>query len=203
MKTMKNFFLVMIAVFTASIATASSNANADGNLKVNLTSNNTEAALVEISTTEIVNFEIELFDEFGNLIYNMETEAPRSELNKRYNFTKLEDGEYVYRVQTGNEKVTKQMMIENGEVEVVDIRKSVAPTFIVDGDMVKLSYLNFENEDVTMYVYDNNSKLLNETELGSNFTIHKAVNIAELERGSYEIILANNYDIYEHRLVIE
>mgnify|MGYP000318433745 FL=1 len=192
MKTTKTIFLVMIATLAASVAMAS------GNLKVNLASNDSEAALVEISNTKMVNYEIELIDEVGNQLYSMETEAPRSELKKRYDFSNLEDGTYWYSVKIDKEEVTKRLAIENGNVEVTDIRKSVEPSFLQDGDMIKLSFLNFENENISIFVYDENNELLTEADLGKDFAIHKGINLADLNPGTYALVLANDYEVFEH-----
>ena len=197
MKTMKTTFLVMIATLAASVAMAS------GNLKVNLASNDSEAALVEISNAKMVNYEIELTDEVGNQLYSMETEAPRSELKKRYDFSNLEDGTYWYSVKIDKEEVRKRLTIENGTVEVNDIRKTVEPYFHQDGDMIKLSFLNFENENIKMYVYDENNRLLTEADLGNGFSIHKGVNLADLNPGTYDLVLANDYEVFQHRVELD
>ena len=197
MKTMKTTFLVMIATLAASVVMAS------GNLKVNLVSNDSQAALVEISNAKMVNYEIELTDEFGNQLYSMETEAPRSELKKRYDFSNLEDGTYWYSVKINDEQITKRLAIENGKVEVADIRKTVDPYFQQEGDMIKLSFLNFENENIKMYVYDENDKLLTEANLGNGFSIHKGVNLADLNPGTYELVLTNDYEVFQHRIELD
>ena len=187
----------MIATLAASVAMAS------GNLKVNLASNDSEAALVEISNAKMVNYEIELTDEVGNQLYSMETEAPRSELKKRYDFSNLEDGTYWYSVKIDKEEVRKRLTIENGTVEVNDIRKTVEPYFHQDGDMIKLSFLNFENENIKMYVYDENNRLLTEADLGNGFSIHKGVNLADLNPGTYDLVLANDYEVFQHRVELD
>lgn len=194
---MKTIFLVMIATLAANVAMAS------GNLKVNLATNESDAALVEITNTKMVNYEINLFDEYGNRLYSMETEAPRNEIKKRYDFSNLEDGDYWYTVKIDKEEITKRLSIENGQVEVADMRKSVEPYFHRDGDMIKLSFLNFENDNVKMYVYDENNALLTEADLGNAFAIHRGVNLADLNPGIYDVVLANDYQVYQHRVELD
>lgn len=193
---MKTLFVGLFAMFVASVAMAT------GNLRVNMAAIETDATVVEISSGEMENFEIELTDEFGNSIYEMNTEVPRSELEKRYDFSNLENGIYWYYVRTGDEEITKQLSIEFGEVEIKDVRKTVDPYFHQEGDQVKLSYLNFENEDIKLFVY-NNSTLLKEVDLGKDFAIHKVIDLAELNYGNYDIVLTNEINIYEHRVIID
>ncbi|MBN2649426.1 MAG: hypothetical protein JXR50_06765 [Prolixibacteraceae bacterium] len=192
---MKTLFVGILAMFTVSVAMAS------GNLKVNMAKSESEATVMKISNSEMVNYEIKLEDAWGNQIYEMNTEIPRSEINKRYDLSNLENGMYWYSVKTGNEEIRKQLSVNYGEVEVMDVRKTVAPYFYQDGDQIKFTYLNFESENINLYVYDNNT-LLEEASLGKDFTIHKIVNLSDLNAGVYDIVLTNDYDIYEHRIVI-
>jgi len=197
MKTKKTILLVIIATFTAGAAFAS------GNLKVKLVSNERDAAVVEITNSKIADYEIQLFDENSNLIYSMETEAPIEDLTKRYNLSGLEDGNYLYIVKTNLEKVTKHLAIEDGQVHVMDIRKTLSPYIYQQDDLVKVSYLNFENENIKMYVYSQNGKLLSENELGNEFAIHKGIRLSDLNPGTYELVLANDYDVYNHFVEID
>ncbi|WP_163324959.1 hypothetical protein [Draconibacterium mangrovi] len=193
---MKTLFVGIIAMCVASVAMAS------GNLRVNMEANENEATVVEISSGEMVHFEIELTDEYGNSIYEMNSEVPRSEMEKRYDFSALDNGTYWYYVRTGDEEIRKQLSIEYGEVEVMDVRKTVEPYFFQEGDQIILSYLNFENENINLYVYENNT-LLTEVALGKDFAIHKAIDLSKLNYGEYEVVLTNENDIYEHSVVIE
>ena len=98
--------------------------------------------------------------------------------------------------------MVKQLDIEDGEVEVVEIRRTLEPYFAQEEGMLKMSFLNFQEEDVKMYVYDTNGELLTETSLGNDFSITKAIDISELRKGNYEIFLAHNYDYYEHKFSV-
>ncbi|WP_319499913.1 hypothetical protein [uncultured Draconibacterium sp.] len=193
---MKTLFVGIFAMLITSVAMAS------GNLKVNMADSESDATVMKISNSEMVNYEIELHDAWGNQIYEMNTEIPRSEINKRYDFSNLENGTYWYSVKTGDEEIRKQLSINYGEVEVVDVRKTVDPYFHQEGDQVKFTYLNYESENIILYVYDNNT-LLEEVNLGKDFTIHKMVNLSDLNAGEYDIVLTNEYDIYEHSVVID
>ena len=184
-------------MFAANLAMAS------GNLKVTLTSSEADAAMVEISNTKNVHYEINLFDENGNRIYYMETETPREELRKRYDLSNLDDGNYLYTVEIDKEKVTKQLAIDRGEVEVLDIRKSVDPFFHQEGELLRLTYLNFENQVVKMYLYDENNAELLATELGNEFAIHKGIDLSKLRPGNYDLVLVSDHEIYQHDIELD
>jgi len=197
MKTVKKLFLGIFAIFFASVALAS------GNLQVNLLTNETKLVIVEISTSKMVNYEIKLVDEYGDNLYTMKTEAPQYELKKHYDLTNLEDGVYWYTVKIDKEKITKQLEINNGIVEVVDIRKSVEPYFQHKDNYVDLSMLNFAKENIKIYVYDERNSLVDEAELGNDLSINKRVDLSELRPGSYDLVIANDYDVYHQNVMID
>lgn len=206
MKTIKMIFTLAIAAFVVNAAHAS------GNLKVNLASNDVDLTVVEISNA-IVNsesisnatmnkVEFEVIDSSGNNLYRMKTTKSSPDFNKRYDFSELEDGIYWYSVRMDKEEVTKKFAIDDGVVEVLDIRKTLEPYFVQDEDFLKISYLNYENENINLYVYDSNNSLLAEANLGRDFSINKAVRLSDLRYGDYAVVITNKNDVYEHQVAI-
>ena len=194
---MKTVFALIIAVFFANVASASGSG-----LKVNLASSEQGSALMEISTFGNSSFEIDIRDAYGEKLYSMKTEAPRSEFKKRYDFSKLEDGTYWYTVKIDKEKVTKTFVVEDGKVEVQKIRKTAEPFFLNEDGLLKISFLNHGQENVEVILYDMNRNVLAQAELGNNLSIQKAIDISELRWGDYEVVLVNDEDIYDHEFSI-
>lgn len=199
MKTLKTIFVTLIAVFTVSAASAS------GGLKVNVSDveSNAEVTVVDISTTKLSTFEIEVMDVYGENIYSMETEAPRNSLKKKYDFSLMEDGEYWYSVKIDKEKVLKKFKMEGGDFEVLSVRKSIDPHFKLDEKMLKISFLNPQLEQVKLYVYDKSSNLLAESKLGRDFSINQAVNFSEVKYGKYDVVIANDLDAYTYEVSLD
>lgn len=194
---MKTILTVVIAVFVANFAMAS------GNLKVNFASNDADMAVVEISNSKVSHFEIELSDVYGEQIYRMETDVPRSKFKKRYDFTGLDNGDYLYSVQIDNEKVSKRLTVEDGNIYVKEIRKTLEPYFAQDEDMMKFTFLNFQSEDITLYVMDSYNRVLTEADLGEEFAITKGIDLSELSRGNYKVVLTNEREVFEHRFAVK
>ena len=196
MKTLKAIFATLIAVFTVSAVSAS------GGLNVNVSDSETNAdvTVVDISTATMSTFEIEIMDIYGDNIYSMETEAPRNSLTKKYDFSAMENGEYWYSVKIDNEKILKKIKIEDGNAEVLNVRKTVEPHFKMDEKTLKISFLNPQLEKVKLYVYDENNNLLMESNLGTDFSIHQAVSFSDLKYGDYDVVIANDLDVYEYNV---
>ncbi len=196
MKT-KTILALFIAMFTTTAVVAS------GGLKVDVVDSEAELTVVEISSVKTSNFEIEVTDSYGDRVYSMKTESPVDLLTKKYDFSLLEDGKYWYSVTTDKEKVLKTLNIEDGEAEVLEIRKAIFPHFQMDNKMLKLSFLNPQKEDVKLYVYDDSNNLLEETSLGTDFTINKAISFNDFAYGEFEVVIANNMDIYEYKVSLD
>jgi len=197
MKNVKTIFAIIIATFTVSSVLAS------GGLRVNMSNAGSEITAVEISNAGMSNFEVKLVDSFGEKIYSMKTKAPLTSFSKKYDFSLLEDGTYWYSVKTDNEKMLKKFKVEDGKSEILEVRKSIDPHFKMDEKMLKISFLNPQLEKVKLYVYDKSDNLLAEENLGADFSINKAVSFADLNYGEYDVVIANNLDIYEYKVSLD
>lgn len=198
MKTMKRFFALTIATVLAGAVFASDS----GNLKVNMEASEASKALVEISSMKLSNFEIEVTDSYGESLYEMTTVAPANGLKKRMDFSQLDDGIYTFSVKIDKERTIQTFEVDRGDVEIINSRKTIDPYFTFEKKMVKLSYLNPQGEDVKLYVYDMNNRLLAESELGNGFAIHKAVDFSDRPWGDYSVVITNDYDVHEYDVVI-
>jgi hypothetical protein len=195
MKTLRNMLAVSIMLFVFNSAIASG-------LRVNMVANDAEITVVEIANNKMSNFEIEVTDVYGEDLYRMKTKAPVAEFKKRYDFSELEDGTFFYSVKIDNEKVVKELEVKDGVVKVADIRKTIDPYFVQKDDLLKMSFLNFQKEDVKVYIYGPNNDLVSEVGLGNDFTINKALNLKDLEMGDYELVLTHNNDYYEYQFSV-
>jgi hypothetical protein len=195
MKTMKTTLLTVVFTILASAVFAS------GNLKVNMSKTEAEKAVVEANNVKLELFEIEVKDEFGDLIFSKKTEA-QADYRRKYDFSGLEDGTYFLNVKHGDEYYQKRFRLERGDVEVISERKVVEPFFVQKGDKVKMSYLNFPQEEMSIHVYDN-SGLLHEQTLENEFAVHKSIDLSELRSGDYRIVFATGFDIFEHDVTVE
>ncbi|HKL31745.1 MAG TPA: T9SS type A sorting domain-containing protein [Tangfeifania sp.] len=195
MKTMKATLLITV------LALISSTVFATGNLKSNMSQIETDKAVVAATNMKFDLFEIEVKDVFGQTLFSKTTEA-KADYKRTYDFSALEDGVYFLNVNHGNEYYTKRFQLESGEVTVLEERKVVEPYFVQKGHKVKMSYLNFPNDDMSIYVYDD-SGLLHEEELKNEFAVHKSIDMSELRSGEYRIVFSSGYEIFEKDITIE
>lgn len=199
MKTIKTIFAALIAIITVNVATATE----AGNLKVNMESSSDDFTTVEILSSVVSQFEIQVTDSYGDEIYSMVTEAPAVMLNKKYDFSKLENGIYWHTVKIDKESTTNKFEVKNGKVKILEVRKSIEPFFKFENGLLKMTYLNPQREEVTVYAYNSQNILIAEAELGSDFSLTKAMDFSKERKGDYKIVLANGIDNHEYSLTIK
>lgn len=195
MKTMKTTFLVTILAILSSAVFAS------GNLKVNMSQAESEKAVVSATNLKLDMYEIEVENEYGETVFSKTTEA-KADYKRKYDFSALEDGIYFLNVKHGNEYFKKRFQLETGEVTVLDETRVVEPFFIQKGDNVKMSYLNYPKEEMSIYVYDDKG-LLHEQKLQNEFAVHKSIDMSELRPGTYRIVFASGFEIFEHDVTVD
>jgi hypothetical protein len=197
MKTMKTVLAVVIA------GLMSSSAMATGNLKVNMTAGSKDLAEVEIMNVKMSTFEINVTDENGEVIFYKETKAPATNYKRKYDFSRLEDGTYYFTVKIDNETTETKFNIERGQVNVIEERKMVDPVFVMDNKHLKLSYLNFAQENTTLIVYDRFRNTLYEKDLQSNFVTQHGLDFSKTPRGNYEVVLSSGNNVHSYDVFID
>ncbi len=121
-----------------------------------------------------------------------------------YDLSGLSNGRYKYTVRLGDETETACLKVKKGKAEVMDQRKDVKPCFAMDGERLKVSFLNFEREKILLLVCDNKTReVLFCKGFDQDFLIQHALNFSELEKGSYEAILATRNENYTFEVNVE
>lgn len=197
MKTMKTILAVVIAGLIGSSAMAS------GNLRVNIAEGSKNLAEVEIFNVKMSTFEIDVKDAYGETIFYKETQTPATTYKRNYDFSRLEDGTYFFTVKIDNEVKETKFNIERGQVKVVEVKKMVEPVFVMDNKQLKMSYLNFAQEDTKLIVYDRNRNSLYEKDLKSDFVTQHGIDFSKVPRGSYEVVLASGNEVHSYDVFID
>ena len=188
-------FVALVFVSGAVLAT--------GNLKVNIIPGESEKTVVNVTNAAQSYFEIELRNQNGELVFYKETQSPSTTYNKVYDFSMLDDGHYTFTVKLDKEMETNTLDITNGKVKVVNERKDVQPFFTFQNNEFRVSYLNFAEENVKFYLYDNTTnKLVLEKNLSSDFAIHYGLDFSKIKRGNYDAVLAGENKFYEYKIAV-
>ena len=156
--------------------------------------------MVEISNLKTSVFQIDVKDEYGEVIFQKKTKIPSTNYKRVYDFSQLDDGIYSMTVKIDRELTEKRLDIRNGQVNVLAEKKVVEPFFMHDNQQFKMLYLNFAGDDVKLYVYDSNRNEIYQKKFTSDFTIHHGLDLSKLPRGNYEFVLSTGNDLFDYRI---
>lgn len=198
MKKLKTSLALLALILTSGAVMAT------GNLKVNVTPVKSEKAVVNVSSSAQSHFEIEVRNDAGDLVFYKETNSPSKSYNKLYDFSNLEDGLYTFKVKLDKQVSTSNLDISNGNVAVVSERKDAEPYFTLENNKLKMSFLNYENEDVKLYLYDNSTnELVMEKDLESEFAINYGLDFTQVKNGNYDAVLTSKNKYYKYNVVVD
>lgn len=191
MKTIKLAFTVA-AFAAATIATAVEKP------KLNVIPLSSERAIVAVTNENPAIFEVSIEAENGDMVYFKQTSEPVTDFKQIYDFKNLADGKYVLNLKVNDTKVINDFQVSNKKIEVGESKVRFAPYFNFKNNELKLSYLNFDQENLNLYFYDSEG-LVYETKLGRDFNVTTGYDLSKLANGTYRVVLssANNEFTYD------
>ncbi len=199
MKTIKSFSKVtMLIAFVAFANTLM----AAGNLKVNILPLTADKAVVAISNTDATNFKISIENNNGETVYYKETNADTKDYRKIFDFSDLDRGNYKLSVSANGSTTERSFKIENKNISVGSEKSLIDPYFAYNDGVLKLSYLNFPEENLSLNLYDGND-LVYSKELGNKFNVIEGFNLAKLSKGNYSVVLSGESKNYSYKLDVK
>ncbi len=196
MKTIKTISkLAMLFAFVAFANTLM----AGGNLKVNILPLTSETAVVAISTIDASNLQISIENNMGEKVYYKETDADSKDYRKVFDFSKLEKGDYKLSVSTNGLTTERTFSIDKENIAVGKEKSLIEPYFAYKNGILKMSYLNFQEENATLNFYTDGD-LVYSKEIGDKFNVIEGFDLSKLEKGAYSVVLSTKDNSYSYDL---
>ena len=195
MKTIKTLSkLTMLFAFVAFANTLM----AGGNLKVNILPLTSETAVVAISSVDAANLQISIENENGEKVYYKETDAENKDYRKVFDFSNLERGDYKLSVTTNGLTTERNFSIDKN-IAVGKEKSLIEPYFAYKNGVLRVSYLNFPEEKVSLNFYANND-LVYSKEIGTKFNVTEGYDLSKLNKGTYSVVLSTDSKSYSYDL---
>jgi hypothetical protein len=175
---------------------------ASGNITLNMIPLKNEKAAVAISTLSNSNFNVTISDDAGQIFYFQENADQVDVYQKVYNFENLEDGTYNLTVLADGVSTERQFQKQHGRILVGDEKTTLEPFFGFEGGLLRCSYLNFNNDKVTLRFNGDNGELVSK-QFGKEFSIQQAFDLSKLEKGSYEAVLDAGTKQFTYNIEVE
>lgn len=195
MKTMLKCTLVIALFAVANTIFAS------GNLRVNIQPVANEKAVVLISSLTESSLKISVTDNLGRLVYFKESAEPSGNYRKVFDFSGLENGEYLLAVESGDLTTVRPFEVSRGVIKVGKEKTTIEPFFAYDNGLLRCTYLNFPKENLKLSFFDKNT-LIYTKDIGRNFNVCEGFNLSKLEEGKYTAVLSTGGKEYTYEIDI-
>jgi hypothetical protein len=192
MKTIK-FFLTIATVAVVMAATAVEKP------KMNVIPLDDEKALIAIANEKPAYFELSIEAKNGDLVYYKESAKEITDLREVINYSDMDNGFYTLKLKVNDTYVSRDFEINNKGMKVGESKMEYAPHFAYSGDVLKLSYLNCDKENVKFKIF-NDGGLVFENKLGKDFVISAGYDLSKLEKGKYEIELTSMNNQFSYNI---
>lgn len=192
MKTIRLLFTAT-AVAIAAIVTAVEKP------KMDVIPLNANQAIVSITNENPALFEMSIETNNGDLVYYKQTTKISTEYKKTFDFANLQNGSYVLKLKVNDTRVYREFEVNNNEIVVGDSKMKFDPYFSFKNSELKFSYLNFDQENFNVSIYNGNGLLFNK-KLGKDFAIQEGFNLSKLEKGNYTVVLSSLSNEYVYTL---
>jgi hypothetical protein len=183
----KFFILTILALLSATILTATESP------KMSLIQLEKNKAMVSISKTEPAIHEMFITSADGQVLYYYHSRRPERSLRKVLDLSFLDDGNYSVKFKTVNSSLKCDFELKDGIVAAETIQALPTPIFSFSNNVLKISFLNQEQENVVLYVYSGN-ELIYRKELGNELSLQKSFDLSQIKSGDCEVLLANDYE---------
>ena len=193
MKTIKTLSkLTMLFAFVAFANTLS----AGGNLKLNILPVSSEKAVVAISSTDAANLQISIKNENGENVFYKEADAD-NDYRRIFDFSNLDKGDYTLSVSSNGLTTERPFSIDDKNIAVGSEKNLMKPYFSYKDGVLKMSYLNFPEESVSLNFYSDRD-LIYTSKIGNQFNILQGYDLSKLEKGTYTAVLSGKNSSYSY-----
>ncbi|WP_319228501.1 hypothetical protein [Draconibacterium orientale] len=149
-----------------------------------------DRAVVSIMNENAEFFELRIHAEDGELIYYKQTTKPLNTYQKIFDFKNLENGNYTMDLRIKDTRLLKDFSVSAKGITVGESKLRIDPYFAFADGILKLSYLNFDQEQLNLNIYDEKG-LVYETSLGKDFNIASGYDLSALNEGKYEVVISS------------
>lgn len=158
--------------------------------KMNVVPLTADRAVVSIQNDAAALFELSILAETGELVYYKQTTKPLNTYQKVFDFKNLENGKYTMDLRVNDTRLLKDFEVASKGIFVGESKLRIDPYFAFADNVLKLSYLNFDQESLTLNIYDDYG-LVYQSGLGKDFNVASGYDLSALKSGKYEVVLSS------------
>lgn len=191
MKTIKNLILVVVFTMTGFVNFA----------------NNTNTLLDAKKVTIVFNdakkgHKLTVKDNYGTILHS-ENVTKEGKLIKKFDFSKLENGNYSLELEKDFQIIIKSIKIEGNNVTFNENSKKVIfkPVIRNEDNKLMISKIAFDKKPLKVVLYYNNEVIYSETVKGDSI-VNRVYILDKKIKGNYRVVVNNNGRSYSNEFKI-
>lgn len=155
-----------------------------------------DRAVVSLSNDASVTTKLTIENVSGDVVFYNDGSISEKVYSKVFDFKNLNDGEYKITASNKYGKNTMFFKVENNAI-VENGTEPVSPFVEVKDDVLKISLLNHNLNNVEVSVYNQDGEVFSKS-LGKDFSINAGFNLGRLESGDYAINITDGEKLYSY-----
>lgn len=197
MKTKVIYLATKLTVAVVLVALLVVKALAGDAPKLKLVPHSTEKAIIVVDNPTSATTELSIEDLNGNVLYYREGSIDSRIYSKMFDFKNLSDGDY--KVVVNNKYGEKEVYfkVNDNKIYVVKDLAEIKPYFEVDGDVLKLSYLNHNLDNIYLTIENADGEIFSKS-LGDDFSVNAGFGLSKLPNGYYYASLSGGTNTYNY-----
>lgn len=164
------------------------------------TKQNTNLSIISVVNPGVQPMSLYIENAAGDILYYNESAIEGQGFSKAFDFSRLNDGSYNLRVISGKEELEQAFAIAGGKAEMERASFKAKPFFRFNDELLSLSYLNFGEENLKVYLYDNDNTLVHQEDLGKDVSVSRQFSFSKVLPGKYEVILTAGNKTFTYNL---
>ena len=197
MKTKVIYLATKLTVAVILVALLAVKALAGEAPKLKLVPHSTEKAIIVVDNPSDAITELSIEDIDGNVLYYREGSIDSKIYSKMFDFKNLRDGDYKVVVTNKYGEKEVYFKVDDKEIFVVKDVAEIEPFFQVDGDVLKLSYLNHNQGRISLTIANSDGEFFSKS-LGDDFSITAGFSLSKLTSGEYSASLSDGKNTFNY-----
>ncbi|WP_299324722.1 hypothetical protein [Maribacter sp. Asnod2-G09] len=168
--------------------------------KLNLLSAGKAKSVVLTMDASINGVQVKLMDSDLNVIYS--EKMTEGQFSKKLNLKDLVDGVYYLSADDNMTAYSYTIVLDNDNVKIVESDEEIKPFFRKTDNMIFMNYLNLDRADMSIKIYDTESRTVFTQEVADELIVEKAFNFTDAFPGTYTVTVKSAGKTYTEEFVV-
>jgi hypothetical protein len=168
--------------------------------KLNLLSVGKAKSVVLTMDASSKGVQVKLMDADLNVIYS--EKMSEGQFSKKINLKDLNDGIYYLSADDSFKSYSYTIVLNNNTMNVVETAEEIKPFFRKTDNMIFMNYLNLDKSDLSIKIFDAESRTVFTQEVTDEMIVEKAFNFTDAFPGTYTVTVKSAGKTYTEEFVV-